>query len=48
MKVEDVLSQVPLNVSFRWFLNQNNQRLWNDPVVRIIHIRLNDQADVFR
>jgi hypothetical protein len=45
--VEDVLSTVPLNVSERRFLNQNNRRLWNELVGRIIHVRLNDQDDVF-
>jgi hypothetical protein len=48
MIVESVLSMVPLNVSFRRFLNQNNQRLWNELVGRIMHVRLNAQADVFR
>jgi hypothetical protein len=38
---------VPLNVSFRRFLNQNNHMLWNELVGRIMHVRLNDQADVF-
>jgi hypothetical protein len=45
--VEDVLSMVPLNFSFRRFLNQNNRRLWNELVRRIMHVRLKDQADVF-
>jgi hypothetical protein len=45
--VEEVLSTVPLNVSFRRFLNQNNHMLWNELVGRIMHVRLNDQADVF-
>jgi hypothetical protein len=44
--VEEVLSTVPLNVSFRGFLNQNNRMLWNELVGRIMHVRLNDQADV--
>jgi hypothetical protein len=47
MTVESVLSTVPLNVSFRRFLNQNNLILWNDLVGRIMHMRLNDQDDVF-
>jgi hypothetical protein len=45
--MEGVLSTVPLNVSFRRFLNQNNRTLWNALVGRIMHVRLNDQADVF-
>jgi hypothetical protein len=45
--VEDVLSMVSLNVSFCMFLNQNNRRLWNELVGRIMHVRLNDQTDVF-
>jgi hypothetical protein len=45
--VESVLSTVPLNVSFHRFHNQNNIVLWNDLVSRIMHVRLNAQADVF-
>jgi hypothetical protein len=45
--VEDLFSTVPLNVYFRMFLNQNNRRLWNELVGRIMHVRLNDQVDVF-
>jgi hypothetical protein len=45
--VEIVLSTMPFNVSFPRFLNQNNIVLWNDLVRRIMHIRINDQADVF-
>jgi hypothetical protein len=45
--VESVLSTVSLNISFRRFLNQNNIILWNDLVRRVLHIRLNTQADVF-
>jgi hypothetical protein len=47
--VENVLSTVPpLNVFFHRFLNQNNQRLWNELVGRIIHVIFNDQTVVFR
>jgi hypothetical protein len=42
MTVVRVLSTMPLNVSFRRFLNQNNLVLWNDLVGRIMHIRLNN------
>jgi hypothetical protein len=45
--VESILSTVHLNVSFRRFLSPNNLRLWNDLVGRIMHVRLNDQKDVF-
>jgi hypothetical protein len=45
--VESVLSTVPLNVSFHRFLIHNNIELWNDLVRRIMHVRLNAQADVF-
>jgi hypothetical protein len=45
--VENVLSMVPLNVSFHRFLNKNNLLLWNDLVGRIMHVRHNDQVDVF-
>jgi hypothetical protein len=47
MTMERVLSTVPLNVSFRRFLNQNNLVLWNDLVGRIMPVRLNSQGDVF-
>jgi hypothetical protein len=45
--MENVLSMVPLNVSFGRFLNKNNSLLWNNLVGRIMHVRLNDQTDVF-
>jgi hypothetical protein len=45
--VESVLSMVPLNVSFRKFLNDNNWLLWNNLVGIIMHVRLDDQNDVF-
>jgi hypothetical protein len=45
--VESVLSIVPLNISFHRFLKENNLRLWNDLVRQILHVRLNDQKDVF-
>jgi hypothetical protein len=45
--VESVLSTMLLNVSFCRFLNQNNLVLWNDLVGRVMHMRLNDHADVF-
>jgi hypothetical protein len=44
---ESVLSTVPLNVSFCRILNDNNSVLWNDLVGRIMHVRLNDQNNVF-
>jgi hypothetical protein len=43
--VESELSTVPLNVSFRGFLNQNNIILLNDLVRRVLHVRLNTQAN---
>jgi hypothetical protein len=45
--VESVLGTVPLNFSFRRFLNHNNVVLWNELVIRIMHVQLNDQHDVF-
>jgi hypothetical protein len=45
--VESVFSTVPLNVSFRRFLTQSNRLLWNNLLERIMHVRLNDQKDVF-
>jgi hypothetical protein len=45
--IEKVLSDVPLNVSFRRYLTRNNLMLWNDLVRRIVHVQLNNQEDVF-
>jgi hypothetical protein len=45
--VESVPSTVTLNVSFCRFINDKNRVLWNDLVGRIMHVRLNDQNDVF-
>jgi hypothetical protein len=45
--VESVLRRVALNVSFCIFLNHNNHVLWNELVGRIMHIRLDNQNDVF-
>jgi hypothetical protein len=38
LTVESVLSTVPMNVSFRRFLTQNNRMLWNHLVGRIMHV----------
>jgi hypothetical protein len=45
--VESVLSMVPLNVSFQTLLHQNNLMLSNEWVGRIMHMRLNEGANVF-
>jgi hypothetical protein len=45
--LESVLSMLPLNVSFRRYLNQNSLVLWNDLVRRIMHVRLNDHVFVW-
>jgi hypothetical protein len=45
--VESVLRTVPLNASFRRFLNHNNQVLRNELVGKIMHVCLNDQTDLF-
>jgi hypothetical protein len=45
--VENVLNTVPLNVSFHRFLHKNNLLLWNNLVGRIMHVRLDDQTNVF-
>jgi hypothetical protein len=46
--IERVLSGVPLNVSFRRHLIENNLVLWHHLVTRIMHIHLNNVEDVFR
>jgi hypothetical protein len=43
-----VLSSVPLNVSFRRSLQDNNLRNWNELVMSIMHIQLNDNKDTFK
>jgi hypothetical protein len=45
--IEKVLSDVPLNVSFRKYLTRNNLMLWNDLVQIIVHVQLNNREDVF-
>jgi hypothetical protein len=46
--VAKVLSGVPLNVSFRRQLTGNNLVLWHSLVNRIVGVRLNNNADLFR
>jgi hypothetical protein len=45
--IEKVLSDVPLNVSFRKYLTRNNLMLWNDLVQIIVHVQLNNREDMF-
>jgi hypothetical protein len=45
--VESVLSTIPLNVSFRRFLSQNNLELWHNLIGRIMDVEMNDLNDVF-
>jgi hypothetical protein len=37
-----------LNISFRRFLTRNNLVLWNDLVLRVTNVQLNDSDDVFK
>jgi hypothetical protein len=46
--IANVLSAIPLNVSFRRYLEGNNLTLWNDLVLRVAQIQLRDQNDVFK
>ena len=46
--VASVFSRVPLNVSFRRSLTGHLLILWHDLVAQISHVRLNNNADVFR
>jgi hypothetical protein len=46
--VAKVLSTVPLNISFRRSLSENNLVLWNDLVLRVMDAQLNDSSDVFK
>jgi hypothetical protein len=45
--VEKVLSRLPLNVSFRRQLIGNNLILWYNLVIKIMHVHLNNNRDVF-
>ena len=46
--VASVFSRVPLNVSFRRTLTGHLLTLWHNLVAQISHVRLNNNADVFR
>ena len=46
--VASVFSRVPLNVSFRRTLTGHLLTLWYDLVAQISHVRLNNNADIFR
>jgi hypothetical protein len=46
--VEKLLSEVPVNVSFRIQLMGNNLILWYTLVQRIMHVHLNTNKNVFR
>jgi hypothetical protein len=46
--VAQVLSTIPLNISFGRFLTGNNLVLWNGLILRVMNIQLNDNADAFR
>jgi hypothetical protein len=45
--VASVFSTIPLNISFRRGLVENNLSLWHRLVSRVAHIRLNDVKDKF-
>jgi hypothetical protein len=47
-RVENLLSKVPVNVSFRRQLTGNNLILWYTLVQRIMHVHLNTNKNVFR
>ena len=46
--VASVLSSVPLNVSFRRSLQDNDLQNWNELVMSIMNIQLNDNNDTFK
>jgi hypothetical protein len=46
--VGSVMATVPVNVSFRRYLTENNWVLWNDFVHRVMNAQLNDPDGVFR
>ena len=46
--VANVLGIVPLNVSFRWGLVNENRNTWFDLVSKVVHVHLSNEEDVFR
>jgi hypothetical protein len=46
--IANVLSIVPLNISFRRSLVDTNLQSWHNLVMRIAQVHLNDQPDIFR
>jgi hypothetical protein len=47
ISVASVFSTVPLNISFRRGMVENNLNLWHNLVARVAHIRLNNMEDKF-
>jgi hypothetical protein len=45
--VANVLSENPLNISFRRSLNGNRWSLWLQLVQRLMHVQLNNENDKF-
>ena len=46
--VANVLGIVPLNVSFRRGLVNENRNTWFDLVSKVVHVHLSNEEDVFR
>jgi hypothetical protein len=46
--IPKVLSTIPLNISFCRSLFENNLVLWNDLVLRVMDVQLNDSNDVLK
>jgi hypothetical protein len=45
--IAQILSTIPLNISFCRYLSENNLALWNDLVFRVMVVQLNYSNDVF-
>lgn len=45
--VENVIATLPVNVSFRWDVVNENRVAWFDLVSKVVHVRLSKGNDVF-
>jgi hypothetical protein len=46
--IANVFCGVRLNISFRRYLRGNNLILWNEVVLRVMYVQLNNSHDMFR
>jgi hypothetical protein len=46
--ISDILSTRPLNISFRRNLVDDNLQSWNNLILRIAEVHLNEQTGIFK